>query len=179
MVALLETRRIEPDISANEQVPQSRKHSERADKLFDAGLLEQALVEYEAALEVDPSNPYLHNNRGATLSHLGRLDEAVEDFARASNLLGRVNPVLSRNHALALAELRRFKEALAVLDALGKRVHETDSAKVRRSIVEMALRDLVRSGFASWDGGKPLGSDPPIEITPGPPVSDYVHKHRR
>ncbi|HLF71937.1 MAG TPA: tetratricopeptide repeat protein [Dehalococcoidia bacterium] len=179
MVALLETRRIEPDISANEQAPQSRKHSERADKLFDAGLFEQALPEYEAALEVDPSNPYLHNNRGATLAHLGRLDEAVEDFARASNLLGRVNPVLSRNHALALAELGRFKEALAVLDALGKRVHETDSAKVRRSIVEMALRDLVRSGFASWDGGKPKGSKNPIKLTPGPSITEMIHEGRR
>ncbi len=41
------------------------------------------------------------------------------------------------------------------------------------------LRRLRRSGVISWGGGKPKGSDPPIPITPGPPVSDYVIEDRR
>ena len=49
---------------------------------------------------------------------------------------------------------------------------------VERDEVERVLRNLVKSGFASWAGGKPKGSDPPIEITPGPPVSDYVIEDR-
>ena len=38
---------------------------------------------------------------------------------------------------------------------------------------------MVRQGVANWAGGKPKGADPPIEITPGPPISDYVVEDRR
>jgi hypothetical protein len=57
-----------------------------------------------------------------------------------------------------------------------------DDAKTiarRRALVEKELRALARKGVISWAGGKPKGSQPPIPISPGPPVSDYVIEDRR
>ena len=48
----------------------------------------------------------------------------------------------------------------------------------RRGVLDAILRRLAKRGFASWSGGKPKGSDPLIEITPGPPISDYIHEDR-
>ena len=38
---------------------------------------------------------------------------------------------------------------------------------------------MVRLGLGTWNGGKPKGSNPPIPVTPGPPISDYVIQDRR
>ena len=38
---------------------------------------------------------------------------------------------------------------------------------------------MVRLGLATWSGGKPKGSNPPIPVSPGPPISDYVIEDRR
>jgi hypothetical protein len=49
----------------------------------------------------------------------------------------------------------------------------------RTLIVQGDLWRMVRVGIGTWAGGKPIGSDPPIEVTPGPYVSDYVIEDRR
>jgi SOS-response transcriptional repressor LexA len=43
---------------------------------------------------------------------------------------------------------------------------------------ELELWRLVDEGLALWSGGKPKGSSPPIEITSGPPISDFIHQMR-
>jgi hypothetical protein len=47
-----------------------------------------------------------------------------------------------------------------------------------RARKEKHLWRLVDDGVANWSGGKPRGSDPPIEVTPGPPISDYIIENR-
>lgn len=44
--------------------------------------------------------------------------------------------------------------------------------------VVTGLLGLVREGFASWDGGRPVGSRSPVKAR-GRPVSDIVLEDRR
>jgi len=172
MVALPEPERLDTDRDA---IPhRASLHAEKADRLFDSGILNEASREYDAALRLDPDNSYLLNNRGATLARLGRLDDALRDFDHAVALNPK-NPAMLRHKAFALVELSRIKEALATLEDLK---HPTvDDA--RKKVLRFHLQKLAKSGFASWRGGKPTGSNPRIPITPGPPVSDYVIEDRQ
>jgi hypothetical protein len=54
--------------------------------------------------------------------------------------------------------------------------HEVEATD--REEVERVMHALVKSGFASWSGKRPTGSKNPVEVTPGPPVSDYVIQDR-
>jgi len=73
-----------------------------------------------------------------------------------------------------------LRAALALVDGLLVSEPANQSAhELRREIVDRSLRKLARTGFASWGGGKPKGSNPRIRITPGPPVSDYVIEDRQ
>jgi len=50
---------------------------------------------------------------------------------------------------------------------------------IRAEILKELLRRLARRGVVSWRGGKPKGYDGPIELTPGPPISQYILEDRR
>jgi len=81
--------------------------------------------------------------------------------------------------ATALARKGAFFEAVAIARKLTtERPDDDEVRELRREILDMQLWDLVRRGVASWSGGKPTGSNPPIPITPGPPVSGYVIEDR-
>src|SRR6266536_2369425 len=72
--------------------------------------------------------------------------------------------------SLELASKKAFKQAVAILDrAIEERPDDSQAIAVRRRIVELQLWNMVDGGLASWAGGKPKGSHPPIPITPGPP----------
>ena len=44
---------------------------------------EEALALYRTMLEIDPDSALTHSNLGATLYHLGRLEEALERIERS------------------------------------------------------------------------------------------------
>ncbi len=69
------------------------------------GLLEDALAELDAALELDPDDPVIHTERGGALALLERMDEAGGSFARAAEL----DP--EDGWALALLGLVRLESA--------------------------------------------------------------------
>ena len=75
------------------------------------------------------------------------------------------------------AALKEVDAALAALpeDALQR----TDLRATRTLVVQGYLWRMVRMGLATWAGGKPKGSTPPIPVTPGPYISDYVIEDRR
>lgn len=51
-----------------------------------AGDLERALDEFDRALQIEPDNANLHNDRGAVLARMQRYDEAEREFLRAGEL---------------------------------------------------------------------------------------------
>lgn len=52
----------------------------RAEMLMRLGLHSEALLDYSAAIEIEPANPYLRRGRGHLLHGLGRFAEAVADY---------------------------------------------------------------------------------------------------
>src|SRR4029077_3859455 len=51
--------------------------------LFQKGQLDEAVVQYQKALEIDPNYAEAHNNLGAALFQKGQLDEAVVEYQKA------------------------------------------------------------------------------------------------
>lgn len=84
------------------------------------------------------------------------------------------------NLALALVRLDRLEDAVAALDrALNLEPNDPETVSLRKQVVAELLRRLARKRVISWGGGKPKGSEPPVAVTPGPPISDYVIEDRR
>ena|SRR6476660_7994012 len=93
-------------------------------------------------------------------------------------------PPVALENPYALLSREELDAALADLDARlaqgSKATDEVEILKRERDLVSQGYGwMLVRQGKLLWEGGKPKGSHPPIEITPGPPISDYVIEDRR
>jgi Flp pilus assembly protein TadD len=141
-----------------------------------------ALHDFERMVQLAGSQPQLLKyglwSLGVALFWLDRPSESLNALTKALEL-DEGDPQLWAAKAVVLDSLGKQKEAVT---ALHRSLSLRDDPKVREAkhlIVESLLRSLVRKGFASWSGGKPQGSEPGIEITPGPPVSDYVIEDRR
>jgi TolB-like protein/DNA-binding winged helix-turn-helix (wHTH) protein len=82
-----------------------------------AGKFEQALVEADRAIELNPNDASAFDSRGATLLYLGRTDEAIAALQTALrfNPAGR-GPGGGFDHALAYYTLRRYRESVAAAD---------------------------------------------------------------
>jgi Flp pilus assembly protein TadD len=63
-----------------------RVHQNRATHLFEAGQLEEALVEYRKAADLAPTEPVVHNNLGTILTRLGRVADADAEYREALRL---------------------------------------------------------------------------------------------
>jgi len=81
------------------------------------GMQEEALVEADRALEINPSDAFVHQRRGMTLLYLGRLDEALASIDLATRLEP-VGRTLASHFSGALANfaLKRHAAALAGID---------------------------------------------------------------
>jgi tetratricopeptide (TPR) repeat protein len=84
----------------------------RAATLGKLGRYEEALADFNRALELAPDDAYALAGRGATLRKLGRYDEALADLNRALALAPTYVYALSRRGA-TYANLGRHEEALA------------------------------------------------------------------
>ncbi|HVW22764.1 MAG TPA: tetratricopeptide repeat protein [Opitutaceae bacterium] len=77
-----------------------------------AGVLDEAVAHYRAALRYDRADPEAHDNLGLALAAEGRGGEAIAEFRAAL----RMNPSLGMAHynlGLALVEARRVDEGIA------------------------------------------------------------------
>lgn len=73
--------------------------------------------------------------------------------------------------------LREVKKGEKILVTERERVIATITP-VERAEEDSQLIALVREGFASWNGGKPAGSKPPVKIK-GKTVSEIILEDRR
>jgi len=75
---------------------------------------------------------------------------------------------------------RTLDEALQAVDGLLEFMPDNgDLLALRRQLVRGTLMILVKSGFASWSGGKPRGAIPRVKLDLDRPLSDYVIENRR
>lgn len=143
------------------------------------GKHKQALASFDEVLRARPDDAIAHHNRGVALAQLGRWKEAVAAYEQAV-AVGPHDAGTLANLGLALVRLDRLEDAIAALDkALALEPGDAQTRSFRTLIVTELLRRLARKRVISWAGGKPKGSDPPVPITPGPPISDYVIEDRR
>ncbi|MDT8368968.1 MAG: DUF4388 domain-containing protein [Longimicrobiales bacterium] len=106
-----------------------------------SGMFEDAGREFQEVLEADPRNAHALFQLGLLAFHAGRYEDTLAFFDRIPETLRGSYAVL-RNRALALEMLRRFDEALAVLDqAEPVRPHDHDLA-LSRGIVLLRKGDL-------------------------------------
>jgi tetratricopeptide (TPR) repeat protein len=160
-------------------------HYNRGIALFASGKplkrnLTDAMSSFERAISLGSDFAEAHNMKGFMLLCLSEdnLQEALGSFERALEL----DPGLYSaciNRAIVLLDLGRLDEAYeATKHAAALEPSEAESALLRQLILDEFLRRLSKRRVISWGGGKPKGSIPPIPITAGPPISDYVVEDR-
>jgi hypothetical protein len=93
-------------------------------------------------------------------------------------------PPAARDNPYAYCSRKELDAALAEVDSDLETVSPEDPEHNRLELTRRMIFDgyawrMVRLGLITWSGGKPKGSDPPIRVTPGPPISDYVIEDRR
>jgi tetratricopeptide (TPR) repeat protein len=105
-------RRVAADDQGNERV---RQHLTLGRAFFRSGMLEDAIRELQAALELDPTNRSARFSLGLIALRQGRFTDALDHFGGMPEDARSSYSVL-RNEVVALEMLGRFDEALSVLD---------------------------------------------------------------
>ena len=88
------------------------QHYDRGTNLAEAGQYEQAIVEFDKAIELDPNYPKVYANRGLAYSSLGEYDKAIADYSKAIELDSNYAKAYY-NRGLAYKSQGREAEAIA------------------------------------------------------------------
>ncbi len=124
-----------------------------------AGDLEQAIKEFQRALEINPSRDNSHFNIAACQEKLGRHEQALQSYKRELTVDPKDDDIPYRLGRVLL-RLRRFEEALVHLDqALEKREDYADVQEMRG----WALKQLGRKEEAITAFSAALLEDPEQE----------------
>ena len=94
--------------------PESTAHKKQALAAAQKGDYDTALAEFTRALQADPKDPEVYNNRGSVYTFKGRYDLALADFTKTLEL----NPRYARayyNRALAYYYQGNYDRAIADL----------------------------------------------------------------
>ena len=143
--------------------------------LFRLARFEQAADTLRKAVKLEPRDADLLNLLGAAMGSAGKLDEACRILKEARTIKPADVEILY-NLALTLTLLTRYEEAFAIVEATLKKDHALrhDLEELRQDIVDANLRRLVQKRVISWSGGKPTGPATKIELSPGPPISQWI-----
>lgn len=87
-------------------------HNRRGESLVQSGQEEQALAEFDRAVDLNNQHWKAMHNRGVSLAHIGRVDEAIADFGRVLNLK-QDYPNSWFNRGELLYEQGQFEKAMA------------------------------------------------------------------
>jgi tetratricopeptide (TPR) repeat protein len=145
------------------------------------GRLEAAEADLDDSLSLEET-PAAHNNRGSVRAQQGKHREAIDDYDRALALDPTDNAArYNRSYSLLmLDELDAARSDIDVVlsDSPNLPVEIGEAQERRRQILNAYLWRRVRSGGASWSGGKPIGSKNPLKVPPGSNISDYIVRER-
>lgn len=89
---------------------------DQANGYFISGDYEKAAASYDKALELEPNNTEMWNNKGKALANLGRFEDAISCFDK-SRAINSTNPESLNLLAIALSQgLNKYSEAIAIFD---------------------------------------------------------------
>ncbi len=121
------------------------------------GNLSAGIALIDRAIEIDPKDPFLFNNRGNALRDLKRFDEALISFDRALAL----NPDFAQAHynrGHVLTDLARFEEALSSFDCAHETMREFAEAHHGRGNALLGLNRFDEA-LESFDRALGIRSD--------------------
>ena len=96
------------------QLPASQ-YSQSGTTLCQRGEYQEAIIEFDMAINLNPHDPYSHHWRGVAKYNLGRYEEAITDFDEATTQ--NPNDILAYyNRGLAKHNLGRYEEAITDFD---------------------------------------------------------------
>jgi tetratricopeptide (TPR) repeat protein len=99
-------------------------HFKRGNELSVSGDFEEAVAEYEQALEIEPENVDILSNLGVAYYNLGQLDKAIEQYSKAIDTAPKDADIRSN---LAAAYVQKYQTGGA-LDQLEKALEEYQTA---------------------------------------------------
>ena len=121
---------------------------------------EEALADYDHALQLKPDNPDALNNRGMTYDNLKRYNEALADYKRALQLRP-YYPEAFNNRGVTYSKLERYEEALADYDQVIKLSADNPSTLGNRGSTYHEM-GRYRDALADFDKALKLRLDDPI-----------------
>ena len=68
------------------RLSEAEKHHDAANEFREQGNLQEAIVEYDQAIRLDPQLALAYYNRGVAYHYLGQPKQAIEDYAEALRL---------------------------------------------------------------------------------------------
>lgn len=92
--------------------PSASDHAAQGNAYYDQGQFEEAVAEFEEALQLDPDDAETHYNLGLAYEALGKIDEAIAEYQEAI----RLDPDLAEAHnglGNAYSDQGRLDEAIA------------------------------------------------------------------
>ncbi|AYF99157.1 helix-turn-helix transcriptional regulator [Protaetiibacter intestinalis] len=158
--------------------------SEAASKYMVSGRSEQAIGASTRALELAPADAgrirsVAANVRAGTLAHLGRLDEADEDYALALREAGDDRDALLRyhvNYSDTLHLLGRFRESIAVATEGIRIAEDAGVARTSGAILAVNTVDPLFS-IGEWDRADVLIADA-LDLEPPAVFRTYLRRAR-
>jgi len=138
----------------------AKKHFDEGNRLYDLGRYEEAIEEFDIALDIDPNYKEAHYNKGNTLRHLKRYEEAIKEYDKALA----IDPNFKEAHnnkGIALNNLGRYEEAIEEYD---KALAIDPNDKKAHNNKGYALDDLGRYEEAIKEYDKALAIDPDYKV---------------
>lgn len=102
-------------VSVSENLYQAVIHSDKGGMLDEAGKHEEAIVELDKAIKLEPKVAYFHMARGVVLEHLEKYNDALVSANTAIKLSPKF-AVAHYNRGIALSRMRRYREAIEEYD---------------------------------------------------------------
>ena len=125
-------------------------------ELLQARNAAEALLRFQAAMNIDPFNPTLHLYAGAALHDLGQFEEAIANYRLAIDSAPEFGEAFN-NIGNSLMALGRFKEAY---DSFTRASELLPASPVPRTARATALQALGKIAEAEADCRKALITDP-------------------
>jgi tetratricopeptide (TPR) repeat protein len=88
------------------------QHLDKGNSYFDQEKWDQAIIEYTAAIEIDPENAQAYANRGAAFAEQSKYDLSLVDYNKALELDPQ-NAIVYYNRAIAYNYMGEYDKAIA------------------------------------------------------------------